>query len=168
MMHGQNLLKFNVPVVWMTTTALEPATLWVTTQWARYKLQHLVGQTYGTEVQHEEIIFTKGKKKVKLSQNIGILMQRKEGGRAETNCQQESTDLARVGTGSVYTNEDTWIEERLAAGAISRRSPSSSVRKSITLHDGYKKDGSGIRRLPSTFIKFLSNVPDAPVFTLRH
>jgi hypothetical protein len=75
-------------------------------------------------------------------------MQRKGGGRAETNRQQESTDLARVGTSSVYTYENTWIEERLAAGTISRRSPSSSVRKSITLHDGYKKEGSGFRRLP--------------------
>ena len=36
-----------------------------------------------------------------------------------------------------------------AAEAISGRSPSSSVRKSIVLQDGWeKKDGSGIRRLP--------------------
>jgi hypothetical protein len=94
-------------------------------------------------------------------------MQRKGGGRAETNCQQESTDLARVGTGSVYTNEDTWIEDRLEAGAISRRSPTSSVRKSITLHDGYKKRWLWDQET-STFIKFLSNVPDVPLFKLRH
>ena len=69
-------------------------------------------------------------------------MQRKGvgGGRTEKNCQQESTDLARAGTGtgSVYTNENSWIEERLAAGAISRRSRSSSARKSVTLHAGDK------------------------------
>jgi len=46
----------------MTTTAAAPATLRVTTQWTHYKLHHLVGQTYETEVQHEEVIFTKEKK----------------------------------------------------------------------------------------------------------
>jgi hypothetical protein len=59
-------------------------------------------------------------KKVKPSQNIGILMHRKGGGEAETNCQRESTDLARVGTGSVYTNENTWIEERLVRGDFTK------------------------------------------------
>jgi hypothetical protein len=72
--------------------------------------------------------------------------------------------LARVGTGSVYTNEDTWIEERLAAGAISRRSPSSSARKSITLHDGYKTKWLWDQET-SIFIQSVSIVPDAPVFT---
>jgi len=46
--------------------------------------------------------------------NFDAEKRRREGRRAETNCQQESTDLARVGNGSVYTNENTWIEERLA------------------------------------------------------
>jgi hypothetical protein len=43
----------------MTITELAPATLGVTTQWTQYKLQHLLGQSYGTKAQHEEIIFMK-------------------------------------------------------------------------------------------------------------
>jgi len=97
-------------------------------------------------------------------------MHRKGDGRAETNCQQESTDLARVRTGSVYTNEDTWIEERLAAGTISRRSLSYSVRKKHHASRWLQKKKKRWLwdRETSTFIKFLSIVHDVPVFTLQH
>jgi hypothetical protein len=72
--------------------------------------------------------------------------------------------LARVGTGSVYTNEDTWIEERLAAGAISRRIfCKKKHHASRWLQKRWLRDQE-----TSTFIKFLGNVPDAPACTIRH